>query len=740
MPALRALRPCLRGLILLLSLSAVMRAAAPVIQAYERFHRSASDPTLRAEGGLLLMAELNCMGCHRLSGSGQASLALTAKPRLSLAEVGSRLTRESIEAFVHAPATVKPGTAMPAVPASPRETQALAIYLASLGSPMEPVPEGSIDQGRRLYHQVGCVACHAPGIDAPVPTAAGVAAPTPTVPSVPLLLATQYERAALVQFLVDPLKVRPAGRMPASGLSLQEAADVAAYLQREAKPNRVPKPRAGLHAEIAEGRSLFVSLGCVACHVADDPAALSNPGSKPAHDLATASLDRGCLAEKPTGRAPVFSLDDGQRSALRQAIQQVRGDTNFLTPTPHRKVERFMSQMNCYACHARGGRGGVEPGRAAYFEVTDSGAHSLGDMGNLPPSLEYTGRKLTRAWWEKLLWGEGGGVRPYMAARMPRFGREVSEPVLTAWEQADRRAEPIAIDTSGRPFHQRSVYGRALMGTQDGGLGCITCHGLRDRKSLGMPVIPLTRTVDRLRPEYFKELLLNPQSVQPGTLMPPMFMGRAKADIEIEQLWTYLREVDQFMLPDGLLQTGEYELKPETAGKPIVFRTFLEGAGLQAIALGTPEGRHAAFDAADVRWALTWRGRFLDAMTTWEERAATPARALGEAITALPEWRPLALLASVNNPWPALNAEGAPYRYRGFSLNADGIPTFHYTVGSLQVDDSLRPDGRSGGYRRTVTLRGGSPGWYFRGAAPGSMPREVTFSSAGEATLEEMLP
>jgi hypothetical protein len=174
-------------------------------------------------------------------------------------------------------------------------------------------------------------------------------------------------------------------------------------------------------------------------------------------------------------------------------------------------------------------------------------------------------------------------------------------------------------------------------------------------------------------------------------------------------------------------------------GRALVRRPWL-GAGLQAVALGTPVGRHAAFDAADVRWALTWRRRFLDAMTTWEERAATPARPLGDAITALPEWRALARLSSADAPWPLLNAEGVAYRYKGFSVGSDGIPTFHYEVGSLRVDDTLRPDGRSGGYRRTVALRGGTPGWYFRGATAGSVPRQVIFNPAGVATLEEILP
>ena len=130
----------------------------------------------------------------------------------------------------------------------------------------------------------------------------------------------------------------------------------------------------------------------------------------------------------------------------------------------------------------------------------------------------------------------------------------------------------------------------------------------------------------------------------------------------------------------------------------------------------------------------------MDAMTTWEERAATPAQPLGDAITALPEWRTLARLSSASAPWPLLNAEGVAYRYKGFSVGSDGIPTFHYEVGPLRVDDTLRPDGRSGGYRRIVALQGGTPGWYFRGATAGSVPREVIFNPAGEATLEEILP
>ena len=87
---------------------------------------------------------------------------------------------------------------------------------------------------------------------------------------------------------------------------------------------------------------------------------------------------------------------------------------------------------------------------------------------------------------------------------------------------------------------------------------------------------------------------------------------------QIDSLWVYLNELDQSRLPEGLERKGNYELKPP--GRPMVFRTFMKQAGLAAIAVGFPDGRHVAFDATQVRWALGWKGRFLDAEGTWDDR------------------------------------------------------------------------------------------------------------------------
>lgn len=717
-------------------------ARHPVVAGFERFFAAAQDDTQQASGGFLLLNELNCIACH----APPAAWAGRFNPRakLSLEGVGSRLDARALASFIAEPSQHKPGTPMPGLyPTTEYESEGLAnlvSYLATLTSskPGAVAAEGLISEGRALYESIGCVACHSPH---PAVAAADRPGADALASDVPLGLAFDYSPSALIEFLIDPLATRPAGRMPVNHLTGEEASHLTAYLhslrprKEAATPAPIP-PASGILLE--RGQLEFTTRGCYACHVtsATDAPAPAFP-AKPLADLA---LTAGCLSEPPSAGSPDFSLNAAQRDALRRALAEVQATPSPPVLTPRQVVDQRMQQLNCYACHARDGRGGVESARLTFFHSDDPSAESLGEIGVLPPTLDHTGRKLTREWWHKVLWGEGGGVRPYLKVRMPGFGRENTEPVLDDWEKADAREDSVHIDTSGQLMHQRSPHGRSLMGTNDGGLGCITCHGLKDQPSLGVPAINLTYTVSRLQPSFFKEILLDPQGTQPGTLMPPMFMGRPAADKEVEQIWTYLKEIDQQRLPDGLLRTGDYELKPGEAGRPLILRTFLEGAGFRAIAIGFPESRHAAFDAADVRWALTWQGRFIDAMTTWEERAMTPTRPLGDNIRTLPDWMPLARLDAAGSTWPTAFGSAAGYQYRGMSLDAGGYPTFMYTIGSLTVEDSLRPLEGPSGFRRTLTITGGESGWWFRGLRDDASPQPVRFNTDGAATVEETLP
>ncbi|WP_206026037.1 cytochrome c [Roseimicrobium sp. ORNL1] len=721
----------------------------PYVAGFDRFTAQEDDDAKVAEGGLLLLSELNCVSCHAPSTEWKERLPGRAK--ISLDGVGSRLGEDDIWLFIRSPQHRKKGTLMPGMFAGedrdPKVVEALVSYLSSLKKEVKKFPKGDVERGRTLYHTVGCVACHDPAAVAdyrPAEAPANLEVEEPGHPSYPILLADRYDVNALAAFLKDPLSIRKHGRMPSTELTDQEAADLSAYLHISREPLVVQERTllAVPKQSVEEGKKQFIAQRCTACHetpsTAEAKPTEQAPGGKAMAELLAG---QGCLStkEKKAG-VPDFGLSEFQVRALTLALKMVQASEKPAPQTVAQKSHDFLVRMDCYACHEWRGTGGLEEARSQYLTVYEAAAHSMGEIGRLPPKLDNAGRKLTKEWFEKLLWGSGGGVRGYMTARMPRFGQENTQAFIAGFQEACKAEKPVKMDTSGLAKHHRAENGRALIGVGKGGLGCVSCHGLKDRKSLGVPVVNLTQTARRLQPEYFKELLLNPQVTQPGTLMPPLFIGRKAADKEIEMLWTYLKEIDQSRLPEGLLQTGDYELKPEKAGKPIVFRTFLEGAGMHAVAVGFPQQMHVAFDSLEAHWAIAWKGRFVDAMTTWEERAMTPAKPLGEKVLTFQPRMPFAKLGSASDAWPEACGVAAGYESLGYRISKDGVPTFRYRVEGLIVEDTIQVSADKKSLRRTVTVRTWVPsdGWYFQGISKNAKPQPVIWKN-GAATFEESI-
>ena len=663
--------------------------AEPINHAYvfnfDQFYLDQDPDEHVVNGGLLLLAELNCTACHVAPESWQERLK--AKPGPNLGGVGSRLDADTLWLMIRSPQHRKKGTQMPGLFAGEEgdeeKVEALVEYLSANKWDAPQMPAGDVERGKELYHKVGCVACHEPALDVrPPKVPADAEVEKPGNGSVPIALADAYDVNALALFLHDPLSMRPAGRMPDMRLSKQEAADIAAYLhvgrvaEKATARAALKIPKQG----VEKGRVVFEKMNCVACHTSGSAgAAVRKPAAKPMSEL---NAQAGCLANKQASGTPRFDLNDLQKRALKLALAAIQKE-DAAKLTAQEKIDWQMSRLNCYACHDRDSKGGPEDPRAQFFGVNDPTAESLGQLAHLPPTLDKVGRKLTRGWFEKILWGKDGSVRPYMDTRMPNFGREHTEMLISAFNQADQLDKPVEIDVSGLGKHHRAELGRQLLGAK--GLACVACHGLKDRKSLGPPVIRLTHTVERLQPEYFKELLLNPQVTQPGTVMPPMFVGRKKADQEIESLWTYLREVEGQPLPEGLMSAEDFELKPDVEKRVIVFRSFIEGVSTHAIGVGFPGGLNAAFDAKTSRWALIWKGRFLDAMSNWQERAMTPIKPLGTDAKEL----------------PAATGERV---FGGYTLSKDGVPTFLYRQEGQQVEDTLRPV--KNGFERRVKING----------------------------------
>jgi hypothetical protein len=159
-----------------------------------------------------------------------------------------------------------------------------------------------------------------------------------------------------------------------------------------------------------------------------------------------------------------------QKRALKLALAVIQKEAAPKL-TAQEKVDWQMSRLNCYACHDRDSKGGPEDPRAQFFGVNDSTAESLGQLAHLPPTLDKVGRKLTRGWFEKILWGQDGSVRPYMDTRMPNFGREQTEMMIGWLNEADVAEKPVTIDVTGLGKHHRAEAGAgSLLGAKEAGV------------------------------------------------------------------------------------------------------------------------------------------------------------------------------------------------------------------------------------------------------------------------------
>jgi len=147
-----------------------------------------------------------------------------------------------------------------------------------------------------------------------------------------------------------------------------------------------------------------------------------------------------------------------------------------------------------------------------------------------------------------------------------------------------------------------------------------------------------------------------------------------------------------------------------------------------------------------VRWALTWKGKFIDAQTTWEERAMTPAKPLGENVQPMPVRMPLAKLGSASDAWPETYGVGAGYAFKGYRMAKDGVPTFLYEVQGVKVEDEMRPSADGKVWKHTVTVRVEKGredeirNWYFLGLGKDAKPMPLAWKDGAVIITEEVQP
>ena len=636
--------------------------AAPVIPGLNGNH-----PLDEAKTGHLLIEELRCAACH------EVPVATTMKLAPDLSEAGSRLDLDYLKRYLEDPHKVHPGTTMPDVlgclpdAEKAKVSESISHYLMSLTSEEVQVKAmtGDAKLGHEIFHEIGCISCHVPQRkNSERGKSLGH-------------IGGKYQQGALARFLLDPLKVRPSGRMPNMNLSSSEASALEAFLG--GKAGKPAKPDAKL---VALGKANFEKYDCVACHTMGNAEAAKGP------KLQNIDLKKGCF----TGKGANYQLSDDQAKAIALALEKP------VFFSDEARIEMKLTQLNCIACHTRDDFGGVAEEIDEFFHTTEE---ALGDAARIPPPLTKIGGKLKPEWLNKVLY-DGLSVRPYMKTRMPQFGRTALEGLPEVLAKIDKLPQVDLPPPNRQEQPMVRNGGHLLLGTE--GLNCISCHNYNGKESPGMKGYDLILTYQRLQPGWFYEFMKNPAKHRPGIIMPNYWPDGKAVQTEIMGGDTHeqLRSLwHQFSLGRSARDPKGLQSKPnklEVNNKVRVYRGRSRVAGFRGLAVGFPGGLNYAFNLENGVLSAIWKGEYLTA--NWRSQGAgdfnpseRPIQLAQDVAFLRPKdsglkWplKPVMTKENPVNPDP-LYPKNLGYAFRGYALGKNGNPTLRYLCGEVAIED-----------------------------------------------------
>jgi mono/diheme cytochrome c family protein len=516
------------------------------IPAWRFSHRAADEsPALHADLKVLhgrAMAErFGCARCHSSAFPGVSE----PQPGPSLADAGHRLKREWVLNWLAGPAKVRDDARMPALFADDRagfaERWLIADYLTRGEKRDESL--GDHRQGRMAFVGLGCGACHfVPDIDRKE---------QPDLGRTPLTgLGDRLPPGDLAAFLGNPLTRYPDGRMPRLPVTPEQARNIAAFLLLWSKPTEpaaaeAPKPeelrtaikRAGGYDATSAAVALLSRKGCTSCHPGLGP---STPLDVPINDR-----DAGCVAGKSSVR---FAFVAPTRDELRAFLDVAAKEHS---PSPFVERQHKLSRAGCVRCHQRDTN---RPSPIEEAGATLGGAFLQEVPFQRTPRLTNPHQKYMRSYLAATVREGTSGLRTgRYTYRMPSFGAD-ADVLVQALAEADGEL-PAAADppssTSADPT-LGTLTGPALVGSQ--GYSCISCHAWNGRHLVssdpGAAGPDLTRTLGRVRRDWFDRFLDDPQRAHPGTPMPAVFERGKRAMLtsvlagdpakQKDALWAYL--------------------------------------------------------------------------------------------------------------------------------------------------------------------------------------------------------
>jgi mono/diheme cytochrome c family protein len=549
--------------------------------------------------GRELMVTRGCVGCHKVR-----NLEDTTKAGPDLLKVKGKLQKDFVRKWVWSPTSYNPAARMPSFfqQTNNSDDESLAKTKAELNSIVDllydrsedytpgPAPRGgSVANGKKLFHEIGCMACH--GINDVTSYHADFA---PDLSSV----GSKLSPAFIYTWIKNPQHFNPNTRMPSLRLSDQEAADITAYLsskknkdfEETAPPEADPAVRdqlilsyltplngeKGAQEQLNQmddkARTLFLGeksinkYGCFACHMIKGfenaqriGTELSEWDSKQINQLDFGLIDiphthesfvnaklqnprqfdqDKLVAFQDRLKMPNFHLSDEDREAVATAVLGLTKTyvPDEMTAGIHgngpllEAGRRVISDFNCRGCHmieANWGRSINE------ILTTGQGGRILQmykteglDYTLGPPNLHTEGAKLQVEWFHDFLQNVHP-IRPWLHIRMPSFHwtPEKLSKVITYFNLNDNQVFPFQSNEAEKLDASDYAEAKALFGK----LQCQKCHilGSKSPADLSSAAPDLLQVHKRLKPDWVVLWLTNPNAIMPDTRMPGFWVDNA---------------------------------------------------------------------------------------------------------------------------------------------------------------------------------------------------------------------
>ncbi|MDP6116928.1 MAG: cytochrome c, partial [Planctomycetota bacterium] len=510
------------------------------------FHRGRD----RERDGRLLVAKYRCLSCHKdkTGATAGSSYPELTKDAPTLEGIGSRLNTAWMMQWLMDPKSFRSDGTMPSLFHDEEDlpkARDIAGYLGTLrAGKAESEKEFTDEQsagGKKLYRDLACASCHT----------SGEAEAFEGITRIPHdHLTSKWQPAALVEFLKKPEQHYKWTGMPNFGLSPAEAEQLAAYLLSENDQEHDSSEVLGGEPDIANGKKLVESSGCLNCHSLKTENRFTAPAL---HEIAEDKWTDGCLSEKPSGDAPFFQLSKSERDSL---LAFAATDWKSLASVSPAEYAQFkFRELRCGNCHSRDAHESpwadiVTPDDSEEAEDDEDATEDVEDRLSLsPPRLTWVGEKLRSDWTEKFIAGHiKYKPRPWLSARMPAFPAHAK---ALAEGFALQHGLPPKPDSQPRPNAVLSEQGRKMIGPT--GFSCNACHNIGEKKSIGVfeaPGINFAHARDRLQKEYFLRWIAIPLRIEPETRMPQFIEYGKKspfanifegdANKQFDAMWHYL--------------------------------------------------------------------------------------------------------------------------------------------------------------------------------------------------------